>query len=223
MKNKSQSEIVYDYLLNIILDENTLLGQKLPGELFLCKKFECSRSSVREAMSKLLAQGYVYVKKGSGTYVESKDVQTHNSNLLEINSRENLRDFMEIRISIEILAARLFIKNYSNSKMKKLEETEKDFEKSVEDCDVLKMAYYDELFHNLIIEGTDNALLIIIGKTLADSFRKYRQKTFKNVKGRQEAIKSHKKIIDSLIRKDTNETIYNIENHLIKSRKNAEK
>lgn len=222
MKNKTQSDIVYDYLLNTIQDKQTFVGQKLPAEIELCKQFNCSRSSVREALSKLLAQGYVSIKKGSGSYVESKE-SISNNKLLEIDNPEKLGDFMDIRISIETLAARLFIKKYTSDKMKKIDEAEKSFEKAVSNGDVLEMAYNDELFHSRIIEGTENELLIIIGKTLADSFREYRKKTFKNSKGREEAVQSHIKIIDALKRKDTNESIYNIEDHLLKSKKNAEK
>ena len=223
MKEKTQSQIVYDYLLEIIESKNTFLGQKLPTELFICEKFNCSRSSVREAISKLLAQGYVYVKKGSGTYVQSKKENIHKDNMWELDSPEKIDDFMEIRISIEVLAVRLFIKKYTLGKMKKLEEAEKHFEKAIEDGNLLEMVNYDEMFHSLIIEGTENALLINIGETLADSFRKYRQKTFKNVKGREQAVSSHKKIIDSLKRKDTNESIYNLEDHLNRSKRNAKK
>lgn len=45
-------------------------GSKLPTELELCRKYEVSRQTVRQALSLLQEKGLVHTIKGSGTYVE---------------------------------------------------------------------------------------------------------------------------------------------------------
>lgn len=216
MENK-QSHVIYDYLISCISEDGLKIGDKLPTEKELCEKLEVGRSSVREAISMLQARGMVEVIKGSGTYLKSKN-ENPKGNILTI---ENLKDFIEIRISIETLAVRLFITNYSDLKLNKLINVEKKFEKAVKEGDVKKMADYDEAFHNTIFECTDNALLISIGELLSNSFRAYRDKTFEAEAHRMDAVNAHKKIIDSLKRKDTNDAIFNIRQHLDTSYENA--
>lgn len=218
----SKSKLIYDNLVKIITSKTSNIGDKLPTEMDICKKYDVARSTVREAISMLHTQGYVEVRKGSGTYIVSKDVHT-NTNVLVIDKIDNLKDFMEIRKSIEILAVRLFIKNFSDANLKKVIDVEAKFEKAVKDKNVDKMSIYDEAFHSSIIESTDNSLLISIGDVLSNSFKQYRNKTFENESHRQDAIGAHKKIIDSLKRKDTNDAIYNIQEHLNTSCDNATK
>ena len=217
MTEVKQSQVIYDYLISYINEEDHKVGDKLPTEKQLCSMFNVSRSTVREAVIMLQGKGYVDVIKGSGTYIRSKAENTVN-NILTI---ENLRDFMEIRISIETLAVRLFIAGYSDAKWEKLNAVEKKFEKAVRDKKPIKMADYDELFHKTIFECTDNELLISIGELLSNSFRSYREKTFEVETHRQDAISAHRKILESMKRKDTDETIFNIRQHLDTSYENA--
>ena len=218
--SNSQSNNIYDILLSMIVSNDLEIGDKLPTEMELCNKYNVARSTVREAVSKLQAKGFVEVKRGSGTYIISK-VENKNANALVIDKITNLEDFMDIRSTIETLAVRLFIKNYSNDKLKKLSNVEKQFEKAIKEKNVKKMAMLDEAFHKTIFECTDNELLMSIGDVLSISFRKYRTKTFENESHRNDAVIAHNKIIDSLKRKDTNDAILNMHEHLNTSLINA--
>lgn len=218
----SQSDNIYDILLSLILSDKLEIGDKLPTEMELCNKYSIARSTVREAVSKLQAKGYVEVKRGSGTYIISKEVNT-NSNALIIDKITNLDDFMEIRLTIETLAVRLFIKNYSDDKLDRLSKVEKQFEKAIKEKNVKKMAMLDEAFHKTIFECTENELLMSIGEVLSISFRHYRTKTFENESHRNDAVFAHNKIVDSLKRKDTNDAILNMHQHLNTSLINATK
>ncbi len=217
MTETKQSQLIYDYLIGYIGAEEQKVGDKLPTEKQLCGKFNVGRSTVREAVSMLQGKGYVEVIKGSGTYIRSK-VENDRSNILTI---ENLKDFMEIRISIETLAVRLFVANYSDAKWDRLNAAEKKFEKAVQEKDVRKMADYDEQFHATIFACTDNELLINIGELLSNSFRVYREKTFEAEQHRMDAVSAHRKILESLKRRDTDESIFNIRQHLDTSYNNA--
>lgn len=221
MKN-TQSKVIYDNLLSMIVNGDSDIGDKLPTEMELCNKYNVARSTVREAISMLHAKGYVEVRRGSGTYIVSKDINT-NRNTLVIDKITNLADFMEIRLSIETLAVRLFIKNYTADNVKKIQNVEKQFEKAVKDKSIDKMALFDEKFHRTIFECTDNELLMSLGEVLSSSFRKYRISTFENEDDRQDAVKAHNKIIDSIKRRDTNDAIMNMHEHLSISLNNAVK
>jgi len=50
-------------------------GEKLPGELELCKIFDVSRPVIRQAMSELTNDGIVAREKGKGTFVTSPKIK----------------------------------------------------------------------------------------------------------------------------------------------------
>lgn len=54
-----------------ILSKELSLGDKLPSEHELCKQFEVSRTSVREAIKILTTQGIIGVEKGKGAFVKN--------------------------------------------------------------------------------------------------------------------------------------------------------
>lgn len=217
---KTQTKNIYDELLSMIISGNYAVGDKFLTEMELCAKFNLSRSTIREAISKLQAKGFVDVIKGSGTYIKSTDLNTE-ANTLTIDRIDNVDDFMEIRENIETLAVKLFIRNYSEENIERLTKAEKAFEKAIKEKNVEKMALYDETFHRTIFECTDNKLLTSIGEVLSNSFKYYRMKTFENEENRKDAIDGHKSIIDAIKRRDTSDAKYNIKNHLNVSRLNA--
>ena len=92
------------------------MEKKLPTELELCGRFGVGRSTVREAMRILEANGYVSIRRGSGAYVVSRTGNNYQSigNWLHDN-KDKLRDYMEVRIAIEQLSVRLMIKTWSDA------------------------------------------------------------------------------------------------------------
>ena len=218
---KSKSKFIYDNLVCFIMDDNTKLGDKLPTEVELCNKYDVSRSTAREALSMLSAKGLIEIRKGSGSYVKSKNNDAKAGILNIDNNISNFADFMEIRTSFEILSVKLFIKQFKISNLNRLKETEKRFEEAVKDGNVNNMTMYDEMFHRCIFDGTGNELLIKIGEILITAFSLYRVKTFKNVENRKDAITAHRQIIDSLARKDTDDAVVNVNMHLKTSYNNA--
>ena len=97
-----------DRLLHMI-DSNPAYppGAKLPNEPRLCQLFGVSRTTLREAVRSLAAQGYVEVRRGSGTFVLDRspapDIGLQRLECL----RTRLRDLFEIRMMLEPQAARL--------------------------------------------------------------------------------------------------------------------
>lgn len=82
-------------------------GAKLPNEPRLCELFGVSRTTLREAVRSLAAQGYVEVRRGSGTFVLDR-ASAPDIGLQRLESlRTRLRDLFEIRMMIEPQAARL--------------------------------------------------------------------------------------------------------------------
>jgi len=73
----SLSSQVYTALKDAIITEMIRPNEKLPSSRELAKELHIARNVVIECFEQLIAEGYIYSKKGSGTYV-SKGVQLAN-------------------------------------------------------------------------------------------------------------------------------------------------
>ena len=66
----------YQLIMNDLIDkiENMFYkeGDKLPGEEELRKEYDCSRVTIRHALTELQYLGYIYSRQGSGSFVASK-------------------------------------------------------------------------------------------------------------------------------------------------------
>lgn len=66
---------VKDAILQLINDGEYKPDSQLPTEAEFCEKYGVSRTTVRTALQQLSVEGYVYRKRGSGTYVSVNKVK----------------------------------------------------------------------------------------------------------------------------------------------------
>lgn len=77
--------VIADELRDAILTEATLLnvalvdGQQLPSEVALCRHYEVSRGTIRDALAVLAAEGFLITKGRSGTFVRRLPVLVHDA------------------------------------------------------------------------------------------------------------------------------------------------
>ena len=65
-------KIIETDIINAIQTGKIKPGEKLPGEVELCEKYNVSRVTVRKAILNLASAGKVYRRAGDGTYVSEK-------------------------------------------------------------------------------------------------------------------------------------------------------
>jgi DNA-binding FadR family transcriptional regulator len=97
---------LYGQILEQIVSGNYKEGSKLPSESQICKAFEVSRPTVREALMRLHADGLVTTRQGSGTFVQKRPPGqlTH---LARVSDVAGLLRCMEVRMALEDRAAGL--------------------------------------------------------------------------------------------------------------------
>lgn len=74
MLNKDSKVPLYSQLMDILIHEiqiNMHEGEKLLSEREICKKYDVSRTTVRQAFQELEREGYIYIKHGKGAFVAS--------------------------------------------------------------------------------------------------------------------------------------------------------
>ncbi len=66
---------VYDSLKNDILEKRLNLGDQLPSEEELAKRYRISRMTLRKSLALLINDGYIYSQHGVGTFVSKHPIQ----------------------------------------------------------------------------------------------------------------------------------------------------
>ena len=107
--SKKLTDQTADRLFQMIISDPELCpGSKLPNETELCALFGVSRTTVREAVRFLAAQGYVEVRRGLGTFVAPRTTISQDIGLPQLETVQvRLQDLFEIRLMIEPTTAML--------------------------------------------------------------------------------------------------------------------
>lgn len=64
---------IEDYILKKIESGELSVGEKLPSQNMLTRRFDCSRDTVVRALAKLQEGGYIVQRRGKGTFVNSAE------------------------------------------------------------------------------------------------------------------------------------------------------
>ena len=123
-------EQVVNQIRDMILNGVFHPGDKLPSEQELERQFSVSRSSIREALRVLEYDGFVEVRRGSGTFVadyaERRNGRIEVARWLE-KREDTLQEVLQVREYLEGLNASLAASKADKEKIAKAEaETQKD-------------------------------------------------------------------------------------------------
>ena len=158
---KPLRDVVFENLREAILEGNLKPGQRLM-EVQLAEQLGVSRTPIREAIRKLELEGLVVMLPRKGAYVANM-------------SLKDIIDVLEIRSSLEGLAAYLAAERIHEDDARKLQEIAEDFKQSIEkkdDIDVLLKK--DVEFHECIFNATKNKKLSQIINSLWEQVHRFR-------------------------------------------------
>lgn len=97
-------------------------GSKLPNENDLSQQLGVSRTTLREAISFLVAQGVLEIRRGLGTYVR-EDLPAHTldlSTLQTLHAKERAADLYEMRMIFEPAAVALACQRASDDELESI-------------------------------------------------------------------------------------------------------
>ncbi len=178
---KNENQEIQDRIISkiqeIINYKNLEPGDKLPSERTLSKKFEVSRSNVREAINKLEFYGLLKSKPQSGTFIADIGQVAMNGMIRDILRLEkpDFKSLVETRILLELKIVRLAAMRRTQQHLLQMEEALEAYNKKVlneEDA-----VQEDLLFHLAIAKAsgnsTMNTFMLSITPEIITNFEKY--------------------------------------------------
>lgn len=156
---------LYEEIMAAIVNGKLPEGDKLPAETDLAASFGVSRPVVREALSRLRADGVVVSRRGSGSYVQRKPSRQFLS-LAPIGGIADLMRCFEFRIALEGEAAALAAIRRTEKDLAEISAALKDLDDAIAHNRVGTRA--DMRFHNALAAASKNKLFTMTLKALSD-------------------------------------------------------
>ncbi|MBW2635940.1 MAG: FadR family transcriptional regulator [Deltaproteobacteria bacterium] len=217
IKPKRISDQVFDQLREFILRGKLNPGDRIMSERELATAFDVSRTSVREAINKLTAMGFLEQRQGRGTFVCFPALEEKNALATVMKGRNvSLEDLLEVRIGLECNATYLAAKRASEKDIYLIEQSMKTLEKSTEEGIVNAEA--DVAFHMAIAYATKNSVHIQIMRDLYDylwiGIKENQYHLLEGSNKVKETIKQHAKIVDLIKKHDPDLALRAMFSHL---------
>ena len=158
-KAKSLTERTGEALYDMILIQKQFKpGDKLPNEFELSARLGVSRATLREAVSALIAQGVLVVKRGSGTFIANELPSIGDVSISSIDfMRVRLSDLYEIRLMFEPQSVKLACERADDSELAAIEEQAKKVNRLLRSDGNWPDA--DQEFHEMIGAASHNEFI----------------------------------------------------------------
>jgi DNA-binding FadR family transcriptional regulator len=192
MAENTQSNKVYEYILQQIKDSIWETGDRIYSEKELCEKLSVSRIAVRAALDKLSALGILEKRKGSGSYVSEIDLRSIVGNIVPLMALKamDIVDVLSFRLYFEQGNVIEFMRNHDEGDVEALKNTYRIMQDNMDDHDVFDSADFD--FH----------MIISINDMLTGIIKASLKLTYVNI-GPEMGLRFHKRIIEAIEQKDS--------------------
>lgn len=177
-------DVVFNTLRQAIITGEFAPGERLM-EIALANRLGVSRTPVREAIRKLELEGLVVMIPRKGAEVAKI-------------TEKDLRDVLEVRSSLEELAAELATERMNDEVKENLERALKEFEEAIASDDNAAIADSDVDFHDVIFEATGNARLIQIINNLREQMYRYRLEYVKDTEYHTVLLNEHRELAKAM-------------------------
>ncbi len=201
-KIKILSETAADEILSMItLDKRFAPSDKLPNENELAIELKISRTTLREAIRLLVAQGVLIIKRGKGTYVSDSFRSSDSRELKDLESlKVSVRDLYEMRLIFEPEAAYYAALRATESELKRILQYGGEIEEKIRKGQ--DRTNEEQAFHKAIAKATHNDFMGRLMPILYKAIDKGVALSEKHKRAVEDTIRDHRMIMDFLQRRD---------------------
>jgi GntR family transcriptional regulator, transcriptional repressor for pyruvate dehydrogenase complex len=211
------SKLISEQIERAILEKKYLPGDKLPSENEMCEQFGVSRTSVREALGALEAQGIIEIIKGKGMYVNKLSTKTVTNPLqkylISSTNRNYVMDLVQARQILEPAIAYFSALNHNEEDIKRLKE---DILK-LKECSggYSELADLDTKFHLNLARASRNQIMPLLLDPIHNLIPEVKSTVYASVSdARSSAVIWHQKILDAVIDREPIKAKMAMEEHL---------
>jgi GntR family transcriptional regulator, transcriptional repressor for pyruvate dehydrogenase complex len=163
--SQRRSDEALRQILDLIFQGKLPPGARLPAERELAELIGVSRNTLRDALNKLEARGYIERRSKSGNYVCTAIPQSLSAPLEEIVEQDvvGLRDIVDIRKALETWGARKAAEAPTADLLKQLKNCVRTMRANAElgsDEQFARYSNADRRFHEIIAEMTGNPVYV---------------------------------------------------------------
>jgi len=200
IKRPKLSEQVERELKALIFGNKLRAGEKLPSEEELAEQLQVGRRSVREALQSLQTMGFIEIKHGKGAFVSQIRLDNYLESLAEsINFRLQeektaLLQLLEVRKLLEAGIASLSATRATLQDLKAMEKALHQQNKAIKMKNLEAFNVADLDFHNAVVKGSKNDILIVVYNALSNLMLESRRKTNEIPGVAEGSLKDHQKI-----------------------------
>ena len=181
-------DVVFNTLRQAILKGELKPGERLM-EIALAERLGVSRTPIREAMRKLELEGLVVMIPRRGAQV---------ANITD----KDLNAVLEVRIALENMAIEKACKRMTEEELDKLWQAAREFERTMAEGNLVRLAEADVAFHEIIYQASDNCRLIQVLNNLREQIYRYRVEYLKEEETRNVLVKEHEELYNAVKARD---------------------
>ncbi|PNT92124.1 hypothetical protein CDQ83_00645 [Clostridium thermosuccinogenes] len=207
--SKRTYEAIIDSIKTDIMNGKIKPGQKLPPERELAKKFNVSRTSIREALRTLEILGVIKSVQGSGNYITGdfeKSLIESMSMMFLLQQIDSL-EFFQFREALELKAAMLAVRNIDDEKIRKLEEILAEMAQSENEANRSSL---DKQLHDTIAAASKNSMIIqilnILSEVISQDIKQRRSEILSDPQNIKRLQKIHEEMVFSLKQRNAQAT-----------------
>ncbi|MFH1153209.1 MAG: GntR family transcriptional regulator [Pseudomonadota bacterium] len=191
------SDIIREKILNFSLPPGFRIS-----DVQLAQEMKISRTPVREALNRLTAEGIVEALPNRGFVVK-------------VFGLKEIEDTYILRERLETFAVELTTKKFNRTKQKEFETLLDKSDRFIKKNDIAGFNTSDEDFHQLIALSSENQPLGEVLKNLMGRIRVVRRYDHLRPGSIKDAYKSHREILDLMIKKDVERAVKKMSDHVI--------
>lgn len=202
VKQTTLSTQVVDDLTALILSRQVKLGELLPSEAELCKRFDISRATVREAICVLETRGLVRRRHGIGALVADRSQEAAVSSLqLTLQYNESgIQGLLEARLGLECLIAGLAATRATDAELRALADVLEPMRRPSSTAEEYIRADLD--FHLQLAQASHNSVFTILVDAVRGPLLESLRATY-TVDGHTERrLLDHTRILDAVVARD---------------------
>lgn len=217
IKLKRISDQVFEQLRESIFRGEIKPGQQLMPERELAQVLQVSRTSVRDAINKLVTLGLLEHRQGQGTFVQTPDTRSENPLAAAMDTEDaTIHDLLEVRMGLECNAAALAAMRANGNDVSFLERSIQEMRDETESGRLGTEA--DVAFHMAIAYATKNPVHVSLMRNFYDflfvGIKKNLAHLYENPDNIKEIIKQHHVIYECLRAHDPDAAFTAMQRHI---------